>query len=179
MRNQSSRADDWIAEVLARYADMVYRLAFAQTRNQQDAEDVFQEVFLRLVRKQPAFECEEHRKAWLIRVTMNCCRTLWLSAWRRQTVLMDDEAWNAVPAAEKPEGDDRLEEALSALPGRYRAVIHLFYEEEMTVGEIAEALGAKPGTVRSQLTRARKLLKRQLTNGEAKEHGQTGLSGHE
>ena len=179
MRNQSPRADDWAEEALRRYADMVYRLAFAQTRNRQDAEDIFQEVFLRLVKVRPAFESEEHRKAWLIRVTLNASRTLWLSAWRRRMVLMDDEAWNAVPAAEEPEGNGRLEEALVALPKTYRAVIHLFYEEEMTVNGIAEALGVRPGTVRSRLTRARKLLKRYLTDREAEEHVQTGISGDE
>lgn len=55
-----------------RYADTVYRLAYARTGSREDAEDVFQEVFLRYVRKKPTFKDEEHRKAWLIRVTVNC-----------------------------------------------------------------------------------------------------------
>ena len=61
-----------VESVVNKYADMVYRLAFAQVRSKSDADDIFQEVFLRYVRSKPVFENEEHRKAWLIRVTVNC-----------------------------------------------------------------------------------------------------------
>ena len=69
MRDMSEAEFD---AALAQYGDTVYRLAFAYTRNRADADDVFQEVFLRYFRRAPAFETEEHRKAWLIRVTINC-----------------------------------------------------------------------------------------------------------
>ena len=59
-----------------KYSTMVYKLAFARTRNKENAEDIFQEVFLRYVRKQPKFESEAHEKAWFIRVTINCSKTL-------------------------------------------------------------------------------------------------------
>ena len=170
MTNRSLRADDWAAEALEKYAEMVYRLAFAQTRNRQDADDVFQEVFIRLVKSDGKFEGDEHLKAWLIRVTVNCARTIWMSAWRRRMVFMDDQAWNSVPAEESNEGSEALEEAMTALPRAYRVVIHLFYYEEMSVDEMAQALNEKPSTIRSRLTRARQMLKKSLTGKEAKEH---------
>jgi len=170
MLNRSLRADDWAAEALERYADMVYRLAYAQTRSRQDADDVFQEVFIRLVKTDVNFESEEHLKAWLIRVTVNCVRTIWLSAWRRRMVFMDEETWNRVPAEEEPEGNETLEKAMAALPRKYRTVIHLFYYEEMPVNRIAEALREKPSTIRSRLTRARQMLKKLLTAKEARDH---------
>lgn len=61
----------------SRYGEMVYRLAFSHTGSRQDADDIYQEVFLRLVRRPNVFEDEEHLRAWLIRVTVNCCNSLW------------------------------------------------------------------------------------------------------
>lgn len=86
MESLSLRTDESIDEVVERYADMVYRLACAQTGRRDSADDVFQEVFLRLVRRNPTFASEEHRKAWLLRVTLNCCKKLGASAWRRHVV---------------------------------------------------------------------------------------------
>lgn len=142
--------------LLDRYSDMVYKLALSQTKNAADAEDVFQEVFLRLVKTGARFESGEHAKAWLIRVTLNCCRNLWRSAWFRHTVPLDENL-----AAEEPEEIGVLE-AVSELPFRYRAVIHLYYYQNMPVKEISEALHVKESTVTSRLCRARALLRRKL-----------------
>ena len=68
-------------ETVRRYSDMVYRLAFARTGNTADAEDVYQEVFLRYLRSDPQFTSEEHRKAWLLRVTINCAKKLHAAPW--------------------------------------------------------------------------------------------------
>lgn len=172
MQNRSLRADDWAAEALHKYADMVYRLAYAQVRNRADADDIFQEVFIRLVKKKPEFESDEHMKAWLIRVTVNCARSFWLSSWKRRMIFWEDEKMNRIPAEEAPAGNELLAEAMDSLPMRQRQVIHLFYYEEMSVDEIAEALSEKPSTIRSQLSRARKALKKKLTGEEAKRHVQ-------
>ena len=168
MQDRSLRADDWAAEALHKYADMVYRLAYAQVRNRTDADDIFQEVFVRLVKSSPEFGSDEHMKAWLIRVTVNCSKTLWLSAWKRRMVFLEDKDWNRLPAEEAPVENEALEEAMRALPMKMRRVIHLFYYEEMSVEQIGKALSEKPSTVRSQLSRARKILKKQLTGEEAK-----------
>ena len=80
-----------VEEALHTYGDMVYRLALVQMKNRSEAEDVFQEVFLRLVRYKDRIDGQEHLKAWLIRVTVNCCRKQFDSAYRRRTVPIDRE----------------------------------------------------------------------------------------
>lgn len=143
-------------EVIRYYAAMVYRLAYAQTRIRSDADDIFQEVFLRYVRKEPAFESEEHRKAWLVRVTLNCAKKHWTSAWRRNTVPLEENISFAAPE------ENGLDEALKKLNSTYRTVIHLFYYEGYSTKEIGSLLKEKESTVRTQLTRARRQLEQSL-----------------
>ncbi|HJC00196.1 MAG TPA: sigma-70 family RNA polymerase sigma factor [Candidatus Flavonifractor merdavium] len=142
-----------LRQVMERYGDIVYRLALAQTHSSHDADDVFQEVFLRYLRAAPAFREEEHRKAWLLRVTVNCCKKLHGSFWRRHTVALSE----ALPAQNPEEGE--LLGLLEGLPQKYRAVLHLYYYEGYATEEIAAILGRSPGTVRSQLSRGRALLR--------------------
>lgn len=142
-----------LRQVMERYGDMVYRLALAQTHSSHDADDVFQEVFLRHLRAAPAFREEEHRKAWLLRVTVNCCKKLHGSFWRRHTVALSE----ALPAQNPEEGE--LLGLLEGLPPKYRAVLHLYYYEGYATEEIAAILGRSPGTVRSQLSRGWALLR--------------------
>lgn len=151
----AANAGQSLEEAVERYSDLVYRLAFSQMRSKSEADDVYQEVFLRYFRKNPAFASEEHRKAWLIRVTLNCCRKQWSSPWRKRTVPLDDREDFVFPEPE----ETGLREQLLRLPAQYRAVLHLFYYEDLSVEETARALGRKPATVRTQLTRARRLLK--------------------
>lgn len=139
-----------------RYGTMVYRLAYAQLRSRHDADDVFQEVFLRYHRAAPSFAGEDHRRAWLLRVTANCAKSLAASPWRRRTVPLED-----VYAYTDPE-ESGLADALAQLPPKYRAVIHLYYYEGCDTEETARILGRSPSTVRAQLTRARQKLARLL-----------------
>ena len=142
--------------VVERYAAMVYRLAMAQMHARADAEDVFQEVFLRYVSAAPAFKSEEHRKAWLLRVTVNCCRKIQGSAWRRHTEPLSAQ----LPAPDPADGEAL--DLLDRLPPKYRAVLHLFYYEGYSVEEIGGILGRRQSTVRSQLCRGRALLRDKL-----------------
>ena len=154
MEQQSLRMDDSTEKVIQYYSDMVYRLAFARTGTKQDADDVFQEVFLRYVRKKPIFTDEEHRKAWLIRVTINCSNNFWSSLWNKRTQQLNEEI-----IFETKDTIDLFAE-LQQLPPKYREVIHLFYYEDMSLEEISLALHRKNATVRTQLTRARAMLKK-------------------
>ena len=122
-----------------------------------NADDVFQEVFLRYARKAPAFESEEHRRAWLLRVTVNCCRKAHTSLWRKRT-----EPLSETMSYSQPDGDSGFFDLLRLLPAKYRAVIHLFYYEGYSAREIGAMLRRKPATVRSQLARGRDILRRQL-----------------
>jgi len=151
--HESLRTDDDIERAFLKYGDMIYRLAFSQTQNKNDADDVFQEVFLRYIKGRKTFESEEHEKAWLIRVTINCSKKLWNSAWFRHTVALDENI-----AFEMPQ-ENEIYHALLQLPQIYRTVIHLFYYEDMSVTQISEVLGMKESAVRTRLTRARDLLR--------------------
>lgn len=143
-------------QVVDRQADAVYKLAFAQLRNRSDADDVFQEVFLRYVKRAPVFESAQHEKAWFLRVTLNCCKRLWASPWRKRSVPLEETI-----QADTPE-NHYLAEELKKLPKKYGAVLHLFYWEDMTVEEIADLLGLRPGTVKSRLSRGREKLRDNL-----------------
>ena len=145
--------DTGLRQVVEIYGDMVYRLALAQTHSGHDADDVFQEVFLRYLRSAPDFREEEHRKAWLLRVTVNCCKKFHGSFWRRHTVALSE----SLPARNQDDGE--LLELLEGLPEKYRAVLHLYYYEGYATEEIGAILGRSPGTVRSQLSRGRALLR--------------------
>ena len=144
-----------------RWGDMVWRLALARTASVPDAEDVFQEVFLRYFRHEDRFENNEHRKAWLIRCTINRCKSVMASPWRRRTVPLE--------TAEEVGVEDDYRDVYSAvlsLPAKYRAVIHLHYFEGLSVAEIAAALQSTEGTVKSQLSRGRALLRDMLEEVE-------------
>ena len=141
--------DEQMRQVLAQYGPTVYRLALAQLRNRCDAEDVYQEVFLKLLRYPGVFEDAEHQKAWLLRVTVNCCKDCLKKASRREVSLTDRE-FSSSPAEE----NEVLSLALESLPEQQRAIIHLHYYEGYTTKEIAFILGMNHSTVRSALRRA-------------------------
>ena len=143
------------------YSDMVYKLAYAQVKNKNDADDIYQEVFLRYVRRKPAFESAENEKAWFIRVTVNCCKNFWNTPFRRHTQALED---NIVFQSEE---ESVLKPLVDQLPEAYRAVVHLFYYEDMAVSEISKVLGRKEATVRVQLMRSRKLLRDILEGDES------------
>lgn len=144
------------AGAVERCGAAVYRLAYAMARSRCDADDIFQEVFLRCHRSAPPFATPEHEKAWLLHVTANCARSLLASPRRRRTVPLEDVYAYTDPAA------SAVDDALAQLPGKYRTVIHLFYYEGYQTEEIARILGRSPSTVRAQLTRARRKLRELL-----------------
>jgi len=150
-------------EAIDRYADMVYRLALSQMKNKTDADDLFQEVFVRLVSHIQDLESWEHVKAWLIRVTVNCAKKHYEQYWNKNVDYMDEPE----RMADDGGGYELLEEhpvraAVGKLPPKYRLVIHLYYFEERSIAEIAQLTDQKESTVKSQIHRARKMLKKLL-----------------
>ncbi|HIY83120.1 MAG TPA: sigma-70 family RNA polymerase sigma factor [Candidatus Rubneribacter avistercoris] len=154
-----------VEAAIDRWGDAVLRLARSRMGNAADAEDVFQTVFLRLLQSAPRFADDEHAKAWLLRVTVNCCNDAHRAPWRRRAIF-DEDAAKSIPAPEPPDADDerldRLQEALSRLTGRQRAAVHLHYFEGYSTDEVAQITGERPATVRSHLHRARKALRIEL-----------------
>lgn len=157
------RADSYVVDTEAAvrtYADMVYRLACLNTNNKETAEDVFQTVFLKLVSHQESIISEEHLKAWLIRVTINQCKSVATTAWNRKRASYEDTMLMEEP--EEQEDFSDVYEAVRELPDKYRDVIHLFYYEQLTVKDIAGILDTKEATVKTWLSRGRKLLGEKL-----------------
>ncbi len=153
---ESMKYDPMIEAVIRTHYDMVFHLAYARTGNRPDAEDVVQEVFLRFIRRLPEFSDPEHEKAWFLRVTINCSRSLFASLAKHPTAPLSDNAAGSLdPSSE-------LADLLSRLPQKYRTVIHLFYYEDLRILDIAQLLGLNESTVKMQLTRARRLLKTYL-----------------
>ena len=122
-----------------------------------DAEDILQETLIRYMLKAPAFESELHEKAWLLKVAANLSKNRLRSIAVRRTDELSD-----MLAAEEREDLSFVWEAVSALPERYREVIHLFYQEGFQTAEIAAILGMNESTVRSDLRRGRERLKKIL-----------------
>ena len=147
-------------KVFQRYRDTVYRLAVARTGSIHNADDVLQEVFLRYIRSAPLFFDEEHRKAWLLKVTVNCCNSFMGSAWRRRTVPMEENM------GARPKEENDLWDALQSLSPAHRTVIHLHYYEDRSVREIADILEISESAVKVRLHRARNKLRDLLEEGE-------------
>lgn len=148
--------------VVDRYAGLVYRLAFAHTRSRDAADEIFQEVFLRYVSRQPAFDSEAHAKAWFCRVTVNCANSYWRNPFRRRTEPLDAAAELAAPEPEEA----RLDEYLDRLPPEQRVAAHLYYYEGYSTPEIAALVGKSESAVRMRLMRARRLLREYLEDEE-------------
>jgi len=134
-----------------KYKDDVYRLAVSYTKSLQDAEDVCQNVFLKLMRQSNIDPGKE--KSWLMRVTANECRSLLRSHWWKTTVSLDEHI-----AVEPPEMNDVLQSVL-ALEPKYRVVVYLHYYEMLSTEEIASLLHITRSAVTTRLSRARKMLK--------------------
>ena len=156
MFNQSNRPVDWMEETVKRNEDRMFRTAVAITGSRADAEDAVQDAFVKLFEKQPRFESPEHETAWLAKVTVNLCKSLLRSHWRKKNVPLLD-----THPAQTDEQQDVMQIILS-LPPKYRTAIHLFYFDGYTTKEIAGITSQKESTVRTQLTRARHMLKEHL-----------------
>ena len=151
---------------IEKYGDMIYRIAVNQMKNRTDADDIFQEVFIKWMQHKDEFKNEVHEKAWIIRVTINQCKTVLGSSWKKKTAEFSEELENVLSYNDEVEEESELSEVIKKLPEKYRAVIHLFYYEELSIGEISETLGEKESTIRTQLTRARRQLKKMLKGVE-------------
>ena len=152
--------------ILHEYGNMVYQLALVQMKNQTDAEDIFQDVFLQLVKVSPSFQSRDHAKAWLIRVTLNRCRSYWRSfLWRKTTPLTEE---TPDPQTDADCADESgVYETLLELPYTYRSVLHLYYYEDMSIEQIRLALQISYTTAAKRLSRARELLRNKLKEGDS------------
>ncbi|HIW75480.1 MAG TPA: RNA polymerase sigma factor [Candidatus Gordonibacter avicola] len=158
------RSPAFMERAMDGHGALVYRLALSQTCSPQDAEDVAQDVFLRLLNDTTPFQDDEHLKAWLIRVTVNRCRELHRSVWKRRVDATDTTAPAlanlAAPMQQLMESD--VWEAVQRLPHQMRLVVHLHYFEGYPVADISRLTHCNPITVRTRLHRARTKLRLDL-----------------
>lgn len=140
------------------YIDDIKRLAYSGCKNEQDAEDITQEVFIKLLKCENVFESDAHVKNWLIRVTINQCNSLWRTPWKKRVVLSMPKE----PQMLYSEKENDLMSNIRSLTSKYREIIHLFYYEEMSVRQIAETLRISEGDVKTRLHRARKKLEKMM-----------------
>ena len=150
---------EYLEYLVEEYSNMVYRLAISRTRNKEESEDIYQEVFLRLSKKIPKFENEEHEKAWLIRVTINCTKTV-LGSKFKNTIeeLKENLEFDT-------EGRSSVYYSVLELPLKYRTVIHLHYYEGYKIEEISKILNINTNTIKTRLSRAREQLRNKMEGG--------------
>jgi RNA polymerase sigma-70 factor (ECF subfamily) len=147
-------------EIVEKYQSLVYGIALSRVESRFDADDVFQEVFLAYFNAGRSFRGEEHRKAWLIKTTLNCCKRVLHSSWRRKTTDFKESADLSYGFESQEENEVFI--ALKQLPEKYKLAIQLHYFEEYSTEEIAEITGASPANVRMRLSRGREQMKKLL-----------------
>ncbi len=152
--------EDYIGAVNL-YSDMVYRIALNDCKLVEDAEDVMQNVFLKLYQCRKQFEDEEYRKRWLIRVTLNECHSLFRSPWKKARQEWEPEILENRLIWQEPEQSEVFD-AVMALTEKYRRVIYLYYYEGYQAREIAEIMQIRETTVQTRLMRAREKLRKVL-----------------
>lgn len=150
-REESREAVNRRAEqALDRYGNSILRLAYSYLHNMSDAEEILQDTLVQLLKTDPAFQSEDHEKAWLLRVAANLSKNrLDYNQVRKTDVL------SQTLAAQEREDLSFVWEAVKSLPPNERAAIHLFYQEDCTTRQIGAILGRREATVRSDLHRGR------------------------
>lgn len=147
-------------ENAGKYKDTIYKIAVNYLRNAQDADDIVQEVLLKLYMSNQQFESDEHIRNWLIRVAINLCKNALRAPWRRKNVPLA-ELSDSISFEQEEQSE--LFMSVMSLPEKNRIVLYLFYYEEFSVKEIANMLRLKESAVTSRLSRARNQLKLKLT----------------
>ena len=137
------------------YSDLILRLSYTYLKSTHDAEDICQNVFLKLLTGGQTFDSPAHETAWIIRTAANACKDVLRSAHRRRTVGLEAAAAAAAP----PAPDSTVLDAVMALPEKYREAVYLHYYEGYSVREIASLLGRSEAAVTAHLSRGRKSLR--------------------
>ena len=148
-----------ISRLFDLYRNDVFRLAFSYLRSRPDAEDICQSIFLKLL-EQPITLLPGKEKQWLLTATANACKNHLRSFWYRNVGELDESV--AFP----DKADQTLYDAVMKLPSKYRAVIHLYYFEGYDQSEIGEILHLTRTAVQTRMSRAREMLKKELTDDE-------------
>ena len=151
-----------VNEVVDKYAKTLYRIAYINLKSKSDAEDIVQDVFLKYLLNKKPFADENHRRNWLIRITLNLCSNLRKSAWKRKVIPLDVDSLIDFETEEQ----NRIFYDLDLLPEKYKVVVQLHYFEDLSIETISNILGISESNVKVRLHRAREMLKEDLEKGE-------------
>jgi RNA polymerase sigma-70 factor (ECF subfamily) len=151
--NEFYGTENYIHCLIEKYSDMLIRISYSYMKNLSDAEDITQDVFIKLLEKKPSFESTEHEKAWLIRIAMNLSKDKLKSAYFKNTAPLEEDFIHVTKE------DNEIIHAVLNLSLKYRSIVLLYYYEGYNISEVANILNLKESTVGSQLSRARKKLK--------------------
>lgn len=152
------RSEAEINRAVEQYSDMIWRICLYHLKNAADAEDVFQNVFLKYLLHEGDFDGDEHEKAWLIRVAINACKDYQRGLFRHKTLCLEE----LEDAASIPPESHEVLDAVFTLPSKYKDVLYLHYYEGYSAAEIGKLLGRRENTVYSLLARGRAMLKGKL-----------------
>lgn len=153
MKNTHIRSNENINETIQKYSNTIFKIAFSYTRDKTTAEDILQDVLIKYMMDSTEFNEEEHKRAWIIRVTINECKKIYRSLWNVRRIPLED-----IYPYNDPE-KHAVFYAIMDLPVKYRIAIHLYYYENLSVKEISVFLKIKENSVMTLLHRGRKLLK--------------------
>lgn len=153
-----------IERIIEKYGNTIYRAAYMQVKSRAQADDIYQEVCMKLLRLNSQIDSEEHLKAWLLKATNDCCKDYWKSAWYRK-VTVDHQLVKEKRETYEEGAGGYLTECMQQLSGKYRMILHLYYYEEYSIREIADLLHMKENTVASRLSRGRGKLKQIFEKG--------------
>ena len=157
-----------IENLIRQYGNDVLRTAYMYVKDSHTAEDIFQEVFIKVNQKLSTFEGNSSIKTWIIRITINTCKDYLKSAWNRRVIPMMEYQEDQIisdtdfDSVESQDTNDIIKAAVLSLPAKYKDVVLCVYYNEMTIAEAAIALRVAEGTVKSRLSRARQKLKSAL-----------------
>ncbi|TAH73834.1 MAG: sigma-70 family RNA polymerase sigma factor [Anaerolineaceae bacterium] len=157
-----------IETLIREYGNDVLRTAYMYVKDIHTAEDIFQEVFIKVNQKLSTFEGNSSIKTWIIRITINACKDYLKSAYNRRVVPMMEYQEDAIVSesdydeVEKQDTNHMIKETVLSLPAKYRDVVLCVYFQEMTIAEAAQTLNIAEGTAKSRLSRARHKLKDML-----------------
>ena len=154
---------EYFHELYEEHSAMAYRLCMLYLKNESDAKDALQDLFLKLWEKKPKFKNKDHEKAWIIRAAKHRCLDVLKSSWHKKRNVYEPDRQQVADETEK---EDSLLDQIQKLPQKYREVLYLYYYEEYSVKEISNLMVRKESTIQSRLAAARQKLKNILEESE-------------
>lgn len=151
-------------EKYALYKNMIYSITYTYVHNVTDADDITQDVFIKYLNSDEVFQTLDNEKFWLIRVTINTCKSYLKKYWKKN-VYLDDDYINRLPSDRENSNDktnDDIFEYVFTLPQKYKTVIILFYYENLSINDISKTLKITESNVKKRLERARNILREKV-----------------